>query len=280
MATIAVICGLSSTMTCTSGTYEILPVADLQASPLSECNKLGEIRSYYPVTEKLNYSSNSACQPGRLICSLDRFGLYRWTPIADMAPFTPSDLGAETCNGKDDDCNGTVDDVAGLNGDCTNDAGGFCHQKGTIQCNLATGSTRCNAPAKFPLNPPTYYTYQYLNTNGIPGWDWDCSGMVEAIFCLQSGLTQGSIAMPSTSICNTNLNSLVSNVVPSPWDSTMCKSCPSSGGFQAQWGVSNITFSVPASNAECGKSISFVKCVSSGTGCVASGSDTIVVACK
>jgi hypothetical protein len=278
ISTAAIMCGLLSTMTCTSGTYEILPVADLQASPLDECKNINETRWVFPVNGSLSYSANSACKPGQLVCSRDRFGLPRWTPVIE--PFTPSDMGAEICNGKDDDCNGAIDDVAGLNSNCTNDAGGFCRQTGTIQCSVATGSTKCTAPAKLPLNAQTYYTYPYLDSQGNPGWDWDCSGTTETLFCLQSGLTQGYITNPTSSVCNTVLSSILYNYTPANWESTLCKSCSSSTVAMPQWGKPTVTITSSPTISDCGKSMPFVTCAYSGTGCVAINSDAIVVLCK
>ena len=276
MATIAVICGLSSTMTCTSGTYEIKPVADLQASPLSECNKLDEFRSYYPVTEKLNYSSNSACQPGRLICSLDRFGLYRWTPIADMAPFTPSDLGAETCNGKDDDCNGMVDDVPDLGGGCNNGQVGYCNLTGLWQCNKSTGKLDCKTTPLSRAKDDNYHNYPYYDQDGKSGWNWNCENDIEPIFCLQSKLINGVISSTSASsslICNTTMSGLFNNILPSP------KSDPLCGAANAtMWVALNISNPSTANKSDCGKSDIFVRCT--GTGNAVSSSDAVVVVCK
>lgn len=273
-----IVCGLLSTMTCTSGTYEILPVSDLQISQSDECIDLGDTRSYFPAQSKLNYAANSACTPGTLLCIRDRSNVRRWKPIDDMAPFAPADMGTEICNGIDDDCNGRIDDVPDLGASCSGGKG-FCKSDGVLTCKPGN-QFGCSAPTKSSINQQTYYAYPYLDGQGIPGWDWDCSGGPDILFCLQSGLTQGAITNPASSICNANLYAILNNTSPAAWDPTLCKSCTSGGGLIPQWGKSTVTITNSPTISDCGKSMPFVTCTNSGTGCFANNSDAVVVVCK
>lgn len=278
LGTAAITMAFLSIATCTSGSYEILPVADLQISPSDECKIPDAVRSYSPSSGSLIYSSNSDCKPGQLICRRDRYGLLRWMPLSE--PFAPSDLGVESCNGKDDDCNGIIDDAPGINSICDNGKSGYCKTLGSKQCGVDAGTATCNAPSKSPQNPQAYYTYPYLDNQGNPGWDWDCSGTTEIVFCLQSSLTQGYIINPSAAVCNPSAWVLLNNYIPSSFTNPMCSGCATAGLVIPMWGKSVVTISNNPTPSDCGKSMPFVNCSYNGTQCAAIGSDTIVVSCK
>lgn len=168
-----IICGLLSTMTCTSGTYEILPVSDLQISQSDECIDLGDTRSYFPAQSKLNYAANSACTPGTLLCIRDRSNVRRWKPIDDMAPFAPADMGTEICNGIDDDCNGRIDDVPDLGASCS--AGkGFCKSDGVWTCKPGN-QFGCSAPMVSRVMT-NYYACPHAPYEQKAYFDYDCDG--------------------------------------------------------------------------------------------------------
>jgi len=83
-------------------------------------------------------------------------------------------LGAERCNGADDDCDGGVDESFPLLGRSCSAGLGVCAAAGSIVCDPADPSrTRCDAEPLPPLEPAGEHTCE-------GGLDEDCDGLLDA----------------------------------------------------------------------------------------------------
>lgn len=278
-----IICGLLSTMTCTSGTYEILSVADLTISQSDECIDLGDTRSYFPAQSKLNYAANSACTPGTLLCSRDRSNVRRWTPIDDMAPFTPADMGTEICNGIDDDCDGTIDNARMVGSQCTKGSG-FCGVYGTYKCIMGSSSPSCDSP-RTVSSPPGYYAYPYKSVNGSGDeWNWSCTNSMPNPY-VPSGII-GKLATGSnvsTTISAAAIDFPLLSSIKDPPSGQNCNNlCMSNMSPVYQWYSASDKTIATSSPLPCGAIFKTIKCEykSAVSSCQIGDVDTWSVFCR
>ena len=276
-------------VTCTVGEYDILPakpepdMATPPVAPAKPCTP-GESRQFYPSDDGgLSYSEKSACKPGTMICEKSDMGGTLWMESAPAIGKT-----TELCDGIDNDCNGNVDNDI-IEGTCGSMGEGYCKVDKTNKC--VSGKSECKPSViRTPFPNTRYYPYPYQDSVGNIEWNRDCDTKKEAMFCLQSKLVPGSLYFesPDQSTCNTTINLLMSSLMSSfvATLSPLCSTCSISKPLVYQIGVSTSPISglsgtTIANENHCGVSIPIIKCTYSGIlGCVVSGADSIVVACK
>ena len=264
-----------------------------------DCMILGEQRQRIPDLSgadplKLAFGPSSACKLDTEVCqNVNMDGKYKWISLKTGSG--PSASNDTTCDGKDDNCNGKVDEDVTytatatrtnypINGICY-DGMGFCKRAGIVMCK--NGLPTCEvSPALTPITKDTYYSYPYFDSVGSQGWDWDCQGSppVTSIACLQSSLngSQTIDANSSQFLMSCKAGSLPISVTP--WNATLCQiACNATNSSYFQYSTQMAQLSHYGSTAnDCGKIYPIVKCSlpGSGTNCIVSQSDSLIVLCK